>query len=96
MDPTLPRRRRARTLLAAAALVVALIGPVTRAFAHQARIAGRTRVYVVRPGDTLWSIASKYVPGGDPRRLVDSIAERNGIDAGMIVAGQPLVMPPAA
>lgn len=26
--------------------------------------------YVVRPGDTLWSIASRLEPGGDPRALV--------------------------
>ena len=30
--------------------------------------------YVVRPGDTLWSIATRLVPSADPRPLVDRLA----------------------
>jgi nucleoid-associated protein YgaU len=48
---------------------------------------------VVRPGDTVWSIAERASGGGDPRSLVDAIAARNGIDAGSIVPGQALVIP---
>jgi nucleoid-associated protein YgaU len=34
---------------------------------------------VVRPGDTLWSIASRVDPDADPRPLVDAMSEaRNG------------------
>jgi hypothetical protein len=33
---------------------------------------------VVRPGDTLWSIARSLQPGGDVRDLVDRLAERAG------------------
>lgn len=36
------------------------------------------RVHVVAPGDTLWSIASRLDPGGDPRPLVDALADRVG------------------
>jgi hypothetical protein len=36
------------------------------------------RVHVVAPGDTLWSIAARLDPGGDPRPLVDALADRAG------------------
>jgi hypothetical protein len=35
-------------------------------------------VYVVQPGDTLWSIAAKLAPGADPRDEVDRLAAING------------------
>ena len=35
-------------------------------------------VYVVQPGDTVWSIAHKLDPNGDPRALVDRIVSLNG------------------
>jgi hypothetical protein len=35
-------------------------------------------VYVVRPGDTLWSIARRIQPNGDLRALVDRLSERAG------------------
>jgi nucleoid-associated protein YgaU len=38
--------------------------------------AGRT--HVVRPGDTLWAIARKIKPEGDPRPVVDELARRTG------------------
>ena len=38
-------------------------------------------VYVVRPGDTLWSIATRLDPSGDPRPLVAQLeAEVHGDD----------------
>ena len=53
-------------------------------------------VYVVRPGDTVWSIASDLSEGSDPRILVDAIVHRNRIEAGAIVPGQALTIPPTA
>jgi hypothetical protein len=36
-------------------------------------------VYVVQPGDTLWTLARRLDPGGDPRPLVDRlVAARAG------------------
>ena len=51
------------------------------------------QVYVVRAGDTVWSIAQGAAGGADPRMLVDAIAVRNGIDASAVVPGQALVIP---
>jgi hypothetical protein len=45
-------------------------------------------VYVVQPGDTLWSIARRLRPSGDVRPLVDALADRAG--SGPLVAGQAL------
>lgn len=39
--------------------------------------AGATE-YVVRPGDTLWSIAAALAPGRDERPLVDELAQQLG------------------
>jgi hypothetical protein len=30
---------------------------------------------VVRPGDSLWSVAERLAPGGDPRPVVDALSE---------------------
>ncbi|MEJ5255225.1 MAG: LysM peptidoglycan-binding domain-containing protein [Acidimicrobiales bacterium] len=38
----------------------------------------REEVYVVQPGDTLWSIARHLQPEGEIRPLVDRLADRNG------------------
>jgi Tfp pilus assembly protein FimV len=35
-------------------------------------------VYVVQPGDTLWSIAQRIAPGDDPRPIVAALKARNG------------------
>ena len=35
-------------------------------------------VYVVQPGDTVWTIAHELDPNGDPRALVDRIVSLNG------------------
>jgi nucleoid-associated protein YgaU len=50
--------------------------------------------YVVRPGDTLWSIARRIIDG-DPRALVDAIQAANGADPGALVPGQVLLIPAA-
>lgn len=48
-------------------------------------------VYVVRPGDTLWTIAQKLDPDGDPRELVDRLAESAG--GSSLVPGQRIELP---
>ena len=48
--------------------------------------------YVVRQGDTLWSIARRVSPTGDPRSVVDALSAENGISAGDLEPGQVLVV----
>ena len=49
------------------------------------------QVVIVKPGDTLWSIARKMQPTGDVRRLVDRIATLN--NGYGLIAGQALLLP---
>ncbi len=48
-------------------------------------------MYLARPGDTLWSIASKLEPGGDPRILVAQLEQQ--LHGGELVAGDELKLP---
>ena len=49
------------------------------------------QVVIVKPGDTLWSIARQMQPTGDVRRLVDRIATLN--NGYGLIAGQALLLP---
>ena len=56
------------------------------------RLAGVSSV-VVRPGDTLWSIASPVAADGDVRAAVDEIRQINGLTSADLVPGQTLQLP---
>jgi hypothetical protein len=94
------RRRRLALLLATIAVVLVGVGLV-QAFAGGTFGAARAeggaapidgQVYVVQPGDTLWSIAERIAGDGDPRPIVASLRERHG-DADLD-AGDRLVIKP--
>ncbi|HUZ20863.1 MAG TPA: LysM peptidoglycan-binding domain-containing protein [Acidimicrobiales bacterium] len=88
--PAAGARRLARWLSGVATLVVlgALwlgAGALSSARPHGlavlpgARRVANGYVYVVRPGDTLWAIATRIDPNGDPRALVSELsAELHG------------------
>ncbi len=54
--------------------------------------AGRAELYVVRPGDTLWSIAAERY-GGDPRAGIWKLQQRNDLAGSTITPGERLVLP---
>ena len=55
--------------------------------------AGPVRSYVVRRGDTLWTIASRIAgPQADPRPVVDQLQQANHV-SGAIVPGETLRLP---
>ncbi|HET9077536.1 MAG TPA: LysM peptidoglycan-binding domain-containing protein [Acidimicrobiales bacterium] len=56
--------------------------------------AASAEVYVVRPGDTLWSIARRFDPHGDVRPLVDRLAARIG--GATVYPGEPIPVPGGA
>jgi LysM repeat protein len=90
----LMRRRRLAFTTCLALVAAVWAGPVGRIVvgSEGAGLATRSS-YVVRQGDTLWSIARGVAPGEDPRPLVDAIAAVNGVDPGAIVPGQTLLVP---
>lgn len=95
------RRRRRRLLLGT--VVCGLAGglalPLSATAGSPATVArrvptpvvvGRT-VYVVQPGDTLWSIAERLDGGGDPRPFAEALARETG--SGRVVAGERIAIP---
>ena len=77
----------------ARALVLIVVAALTWAMlARRSDASSPRRTYVVRPADTLWSIAvSRY--GGDPRDPVWHIRRENGLAGTTIRPGQRLVLP---
>ena len=75
--------------LIAATAVAAAIGALA---AHSSGGAGKPHRYVVRPGDTLWSIAAAY-EGGDPRAGVERLERANGLASPLVRPGQRLLVP---
>jgi LysM domain len=49
------------------------------------------RIYTVRPGDTIWSIAVRSARGGDPWRIVNRLETEIG--GGVLQPGDRLVLP---
>jgi Tfp pilus assembly protein FimV len=49
--------------------------------------------YLVREGDSLWSIASRLQRGSDPRPLMDAIEAANHVAPGALRPGRSLVIP---
>ncbi|MHB8171095.1 MAG: cell division suppressor protein YneA [Thermincolia bacterium] len=48
---------------------------------------------IVKQGDTLWSIASRYQSDEDPRGIIHQILKINNLDQSSIYAGQNLKVP---
>jgi LysM repeat protein len=76
---------RLAILLLTAALVVGVM-------ARPSGSAGRPVSYVVKPTDTLWSIATRHY-AGDPREGVWKLQRRNHLSGTILVPGQRLVLP---
>jgi predicted Zn-dependent protease len=51
------------------------------------------RVVVVHPGETLWQITGRLVPGEDPRPAILRIQEANGLTDAGVHPGQRLRIP---
>jgi LysM repeat protein len=74
-------------------LIALLLAALTVALAARpSGSAGRPVSYVVRPADTLWSIAAKRY-AGDPREGVWQLEQRNHLHGTTLVPGQRLVLP---
>jgi LysM repeat protein len=77
------------------ARIVVIVALLTLAVAWGARRsdgAGPEQIYVVKSGDTLWSIAVSHY-GGDPREAVWRLEDRNHLTGSLVQAGQRLRLP---
>lgn len=90
-----PRWRRAvRNVVIGAAVLGLLLLMFT------SRVLGATppapaRFVVVRPGQTVWSIAEARFPDQDPRQTVDEIDRVNHVQGGVVYPGERLRLPAA-
>jgi len=74
-------------------LILLLLGSLVVAIAaRQSSGAGHPQTVIVRPGDTLWSIAVAHY-AGDPREGVWKIQHRNHLAGDTIEPGERLVLP---
>ena len=90
--------RRGRMVLVLFVAVVALLTTGVAAQTSSGAAGDDTapashQTIVVQPGDTLWSIARRIDPGGDPRWLIREIEELNELSGGFIESGQRLIVP---
>jgi nucleoid-associated protein YgaU len=73
-------------------VVLALLLALALSLARPSQGAGSESRYVVRAGDTLWSIAAQRY-SGDPREAVWRIEQRNGLAGGALQPGTVLFLP---
>ncbi len=97
------RRRRVVTLMALVAVALVAVtgvrlalagsggGALTASGSSGASSSSAGHVYVVQPGDSLWSIVEATSRGGDPRPEVDRLAAQ--LDGRPLLPGQRLVLP---
>jgi hypothetical protein len=84
----------AMVALLAAGLSLAIAG-AAQATGHSAsqRTGPGLAQVVVRPGQTLWSVAENADPNSDPRQVIQQIAQLNALTSGTLMAGQRLWVP---
>ena len=73
-------------------ILLLIIAFVVGVVARPSGGAGKPVGYVVKPTDTLWSIAATHY-AGDPREGIWELQQRNHLHSTTLVPGQRLVLP---
>ena len=73
-------------LFAAIALLMLAVAPSSSG-------AARPGHHLVKPGETLWAIASAHYHTDDPRRVVFQIEQANQLNDANILPGQVILLP---
>jgi len=96
-EPPLRLTTRGRVVAVLLALLVVAASALLGARAAQAEVPGsapQVERHVVRPGETLWQIASSVVgPGEDVRDVVADLVRLNDLPGSGLMAGQTIVVP---
>jgi LysM repeat protein len=79
-------------MFARAVVILALLVVAVAWGARRSDGAGQQQVYVVRAGDTLWTIAASHY-GGDPREGVWRLQDENHLAGTLVRPGERLVLP---
>jgi LysM repeat protein len=74
------------------AVVLLAVSLLVGVMARPSGSAGRPVTYVVKPTDTLWSIAVAHY-AGDPREGIWKLQRRNHLSGTTLVPGQRLLLP---
>jgi hypothetical protein len=82
----------AALLLAALSLIIASSAQATSHPVPARAPQGLTQV-IVRPGQSLWSVAENADPGADTRVVIQQIVKLNRLTADVVFAGQRLWVP---
>jgi LysM repeat protein len=88
----LTRRGRA-VVLGFLIVVTTSVGAVVASTGEAAAPRDEGPVAVVQPGDTLWRIAARELPGKDPWVAVNAIRHLNDIEDYTVQPGQELLLP---
>ena len=73
---------------------MAVSAPIARALTDAEPVdLASSRTYVVRTGDTLWSIAESIAPHRDPRQVIYEIEQRDPGASKPLTPGQVLSVP---
>jgi len=83
----------AALLVAGLSLAVAGAAQATGHTASQRATSSDLAQVVVRPGQTLWSVAENADPNADPRLVIQQIAQLNALTSDTLMAGQRLWVP---
>jgi hypothetical protein len=100
---TSPLRLTRRGRIVVGVMVALLVAGLSLAAAGAAQAIGRsvpkrasgaslTRI-VVRPGQSLWSVAQSADPNADPRQVIQQIAQLNALTSDTVMVGQQLWVP---
>jgi LysM repeat protein len=73
-------------------VIIALLVVAVAWGARRSESAGQEQRYVVRAGDTLWTIAASHY-GGDTREGVWRLQDRNHLAGTLVWPGERLVLP---
>ena len=95
-EPPLRLTRRGRAVVLVLLAVLASVASAvlfTTASRADDPPAGPAPTIVVQPGDTLWSVATRVMPGRDGRDAVAELRRANGLRGSELQPGALLILP---